>query len=282
MSKLLILDCNYYLHRNFHALPPKYSSSGLPIAALHGAVYSIRKTIRHVNPTHILAAFDIGGITARHRLLPTYKSGRPPTDPHLAAQLYPLIEVVTAMGLCVVALDGVEADDVIASAAFKAEHYGMTVVISTGDKDLCQCVTESTTLYNPFSKTNPITDEQGVQDKYGVMPFQFADYLALVGDSSDSISGVPGFGPKSAAKYLGEWGVLEELLKHNDLLVGKLGQVFRDNMETARLCRSLTTVRRDIRIGKTMSDLRVRKPLDSLPTLEAKYEFRPVKSLFNT
>ena len=283
VQKLLIIDGSYYLHRNFHALPPTYNKVGEPTWAVRGATHSVQKSLRQISPTHVAITFDMGGDTFRHQIYPAYKSDRPPAAPELTAQREPLIQILKAMGLCVVTKDWVEADDIMGTLAYKASKYGMTVVISTGDKDMCQMVDERTTLFNPFAKTNQVMDEEGVFDKYGVYPQNFADLLALIGDKADSIPGVNGFGVKTASSFLRTWGTIEQMVEHKRSLEGAAGDKFRANTTLALMCKRLTTLKCDLELGLTLKQLlRGHGSIEAekLRVLKARYDFTQHKSMF--
>ena len=209
---LILVDGSSYLFRAFHALPPLTNSKGEPTGAIVGVVNMLRKLIREYQPKYMAVVFDAPGKTFRDELYEAYKANRPPAPEELKAQIPLLHQIVEAMGLPLLVIDGVEADDVIGTLARQAAEKGMQVLISTGDKDMAQLVSDRVTLIDTM--TDRVLDPQGVEQKFGVKPEQIIDFLALTGDTSDNIPGVPKCGPKTAAKWLKEYGSLDELMAH--------------------------------------------------------------------
>ncbi|MEL0027165.1 MAG: 5'-3' exonuclease H3TH domain-containing protein, partial [Perlucidibaca sp.] len=199
---LVLVDGSSYLYRAYHALPPLTTRTGQPTGAIKGVVNMLRSLLKQVRPSHVAVVFDAPGKTFRDDIFPEYKAHRPPMPDDMRAQIAPLHALVRALGLPLICEPGVEADDVIGTLACQAASEGWPVLVSTGDKDLAQLVTSQVTLVNTM--TSVIMDETGVLNKFGVRPDQIIDYLMLVGDSSDGIPGVPGVGPKTAAKWLAE------------------------------------------------------------------------------
>lgn len=213
---LILVDGSSYLYRAYHALPPLTNSRGEPTGAIYGVLSMLNKLITEYQPSHIGVVFDAPGKTFRDELFEAYKSHRPPMPDDLRVQIKPLKEIVVALGLPLIEVPGVEADDVIGTLAQAARREGMQIVISTMDKDMAQLVNEDITLLNTMSGTK--LDVEGVKARFGVSPERMIDYLALVGDTSDNIPGVPRVGPKTAAKWLTEYGSLDNLLEHRDHL----------------------------------------------------------------
>ncbi len=223
--RLYLVDGSSYLYRAFHALPPFSNSRGEPTGAVLGVINMLQKFLRETRPSHLAVVFDAPGRTFRDELFDAYKAHRPPMPDELRAQIEPLLEAVQALGLPLLRIAGVEADDVIGTLTRRGEAAGMRVVISTGDKDMAQLVDEQVTLLNTMSGatsslpddperkvSGSLLDRAGVKAKFDVYPEQIVDYLALVGDSSDNIPGVPKVGPKTAAKWLGQYGTLDALI----------------------------------------------------------------------
>jgi DNA polymerase-1 len=258
-SRLYLVDGSSYLYRAFHALPPFTNSSGVPTGAVFGVVNMLQKFVKDVAPSHIAIVFDAPGRTFRDDLFAEYKAHRPPMPAELRAQVAPLLETVEALGLPVLRIEGVEADDVIGTLARRAEAAGMQVVISTGDKDMAQLVDGQVTLVNTM--TGSTLDRAGVKAKFDVTPEQIVDFLALVGDTADNIPGVPKVGPKTAAKWLAKYGTLDELIAHSTEIDGKVGENLRDNLVQLELSRRLATIRCDLELPLTPAAL-AHRPAD--------------------
>ncbi|MDH3979064.1 MAG: DNA polymerase I [Gammaproteobacteria bacterium] len=259
---LLLVDGSSYLYRAFHVpnLQQLTNAHGEPTGAVYGVVNMLRSLLAEYDPQYIAVVFDAKGKTFRHQLYDQYKANRPPMPPELSDQVPPLLDMVRAMGLPLLQVEGVEADDVIGALAKRAAALGMETVISTGDKDMAQLVDEHVTLVNTMSRTT--LDTAGVEEKFGVAPGQIVDYLALIGDSSDNIPGIPKVGPKTAAKWLGSWGSLEGIIAHAGEIKGKVGESLRDNLEQLPLSRELATIRCDIELDAGPQELG-RQPQDT-------------------
>jgi DNA polymerase-1 len=270
-GKLWLVDGSSYLYRAFFALPPLMTSQGVPTGAVLGVLNMLNKLLKEENPELVAVVLDAPGRTFRDELFEEYKAHRPPMPDDLRAQIEPLIEAIPALGLPLLRIEGVEADDVIGTLAERAARAGLEVVISTGDKDMAQLVNDRITLVNTMFDTK--LDRAGVKAKFDVMPEQIVDYLALVGDSSDNIPGVPKVGPKTAAKWLGEYGSADEIVAHAGDIPGKVGESLRDNLATLELSRKLATIRRDLELPHTPATL-TRKPVDvaALMTLYQRLE----------
>jgi len=241
---LVLIDGSSYLYRAFYALPPLTNSKGVPTGAIYGVLNMLSKFVRDFAPPHIGVVFDAPGKTFRDDLFAEYKAHRPPMPDDLRSQTEPLLAAVEALGLPVLRIAGVEADDVIGTLACRAAARGESVLISTGDKDMAQLVNEHITLINTMS--NSVLDRAGVKAKFDVFPEQIIDYLALVGDSSDNIPGIDKVGPKTAAKWLNAYGTLDGLLAHVSEIPGKVGENLRAGLTTLELSRQLATIRTDL------------------------------------
>ena len=250
----VLVDGSSYLFRAFHALPPLTNSRGEPTGATVGVINMLRKLIADYGPEHIAVVFDAPGKTFRDDLYPEYKANRPSMPEELRVQIEPTLDIIRAMGLPLLIVDDVEADDVIGTLAREASESGRETVISTGDKDMAQLVTPHVTLVNTMTDTR--LDEAGVMDKFGVRPDQIIDFLALTGDSVDNIPGVPKCGPKTAAKWLGEYGTLDEVMARADEVKGKIGESLRASLEFLPLSRTLTTIKTDVALDQRIEDLR--------------------------
>ncbi|RFF27226.1 MULTISPECIES: DNA polymerase I [unclassified Wenzhouxiangella] len=242
MSKkpLCLVDGSSYLYRAFHALPSLTSGDGQPTGAIFGVANMVRRMLEHYDPDHVAVIFDAPGKTFRHETYADYKSTRPPMPEELKSQLEPLHELIDAMGLPRLVIEGVEADDVIATLTRQAREAGMPVLISSGDKDLAQLVTDGVVLEDTMQDKR--YDPEAVEEKFGVGPELVADLLALTGDTSDNIPGVEKVGPKTAAKWLKEYGDLDGVIEHADEIGGKIGENLRGGLDQLRLSRELVTL----------------------------------------
>jgi len=272
-SPFILVDGSSYLFRAFHALPELTNSQGLQTGAIYGVLNMLRKLVDTYQPKYMAVVFDAKGKTFRDELYPQYKAHRPPMPPELSSQVTPLLELVRATGLPMLQVSGVEADDVIGTLAAQATEVGWETVISTGDKDLAQLVNEQVSLINTMNDS--CLDEQGVLDKFGVEPGQIIDYLSLVGDSSDNIPGIPKVGPKTAAKWLSQYGSLDELVAHAGDVKGKVGESLRTHLDQLPLSKDLVTIRCDLALGLELHNLSVKPPeLDSLRNGFERLEFK--------
>jgi DNA polymerase I len=257
-TPLVLVDGSSYLYRAFHALPPLTNSRGEPTGAVYGVANMLRRLLADYAPEHVAVVFDARGKTFRDDMFAHYKANRPPMPDELAAQIEPLHRLVAALGFPVLQVPGVEADDVIGTLARQAAARGLPVVISTGDKDMAQLVDGRITLVNTMYNTT--LDTAGVIDKFGVPPERIIDYLALVGDTSDNIPGVPKVGPKTAAKWLNEYGSLDDIVARADEIPGKVGESLRENLGQLALSRELATIRCDVELESGIDDLQMRAP----------------------
>ncbi|WGS86293.1 DNA polymerase I [Methylomonas sp. UP202] len=262
--KLILVDGSSFLFRAFHAVPPLTNAQGEPTNAIYGVSNMLRKLINDYNTPYFAVVFDAPGKTFRHEMYEQYKAHRPPMPDDLRVQIQPLHELIRALGLPLIIEHGVEADDVLGCLAQSAARQGFQVVISTGDKDMAQLVNDQIILEN--SMTNTRMDIAGVIDKFGVKPEQIIDYLALMGDAVDNIPGVPKVGPKTAAKWLQEYGTLDNLIAHASDIKGKIGDNLRDALGQLPLSRELTTIKCDVALHYTLDDLKRKEP--NIPALK--------------
>jgi len=270
--QLVLIDGSGYLYRAFHALPPLANRSGEPTGALFGVFNMLKATLKE-RPAHVAFVADAPGPTFRDALFADYKAQRAPMPDDLRAQVEPMLTLVSALGFPILRVDGVEADDVIGTLALQATADGIDVVVSTGDKDLAQLVGPHVTLVNTM--TNSRLDPDGVVQKFGVRPDQIVDYLALVGDSVDNIPGVDKCGPKTAAKWLNEYGTLDEVIANADKIGGKIGENLRVALPQLPLSRRLATIKTDVALDVRASELHLREPdTTHLRELYKRYEFK--------
>ena len=271
--KLVLVDGSGYLYRAFHALPPLQNSRGEPTGAVLGVVNMLNKLTREESPELIAVVFDAPGRTFRDELFEQYKATRTPMPDDLRAQLQPLLDCVEAMGLPLLRISGVEADDVIGTLAKQAAAQDMDVLISTGDKDIAQIVSDRITLVNTM--TDSRLDRAGVKNKFDVWPEQIMDYLALIGDSIDNIPGIDKVGPKTAAKWLNEYGSLDKLVENAASVSGKVGENLRAGLQTLELSRKLATIDSNLKLDCDLESLVRREPnKDRLRELYTRLEFR--------
>jgi DNA polymerase-1 len=252
---LILVDGSSYLFRAFHVpnLQALTNSKGEPTGAIYGVINMLRRLISDYDPDYMAVVFDAPGGSFRNDIYPAYKANRPPMPEELSCQIEPLHDIVQAMGLPLLMIEGVEADDVIGTLAAQATQLGLDTLISTGDKDMAQLVSPHVSLVNTMSETH--TDRQGVIDKFGVAPEQIIDFLALVGDSVDNIPGVAKCGPKTAAKWLNEYGDLDNLIAHADEIKGKIGENLRASLTQLPLSRELATIKLDVPLSLGPKDL---------------------------
>lgn len=279
-NPFILVDGSSYLYRAYHAFPPLTNSKGEPTGAMYGVLNMLRSLIIQYKPSHVAVVFDAKGKTFRDELYEEYKSNRPPMPDDLREQIEPLHEMVQAMGLPLLSITGVEADDVIGTLALKAASDGRNVLISTGDKDMAQLVTPNITLINTMM--NVILGPDEVKEKYGVPPELIIDFLALMGDSSDNIPGVPGVGEKTALGLLQGLGSLEDIYQQLDKIATlsfrgakTLGAKMVEHEKVAKLSYQLATIKTDVALDKTFDDLVVNEPnLDKLLEMFTRYEFK--------
>lgn len=268
---LVLVDGSSYLFRAYHALPLLTNSKGEYTNAILGVTNMLKKLVDTYSDAYFGVIFDAPGKTFRNDMYPEYKANRASMPEELREQIKPLHELIKAMGLPLVMESGVEADDVIGTLATQAELNGLNVIISTGDKDIAQLVTEKIALINTMN--NQWLDVAGVQEKFGVPPERIIDYLALMGDTSDNIPGVPKVGPKTAAKWLNQFGTLDDIIARADEVKGKVGESLREHLHAIPLSKDLVTIRCDVPLNEAPEDLLRTKPdADKLFELVSHYE----------
>ena len=270
---LVLIDGSSYLYRAFHALPSLTNSKGEPTGALHGVLNMINKLVREQPDALVAVVFDAPGKTFRDDLYAEYKANRPPMPDELRSQVEPILDTVKAMGLPLLSVKGVEADDVIGTLCRQGAEAGKSVLVSTGDKDMAQLVNEHVTLVNTMNET--VLDRDGVKKKFDVWPEQIIDYLALVGDTSDNIPGVPKVGAKTAAKWLNQYETADNIIDKADEIKGKVGDSLRASVEQLRLSRDLATIRLDVDLSVAVDDLEaVAADTAALRKIYGSYELR--------
>jgi DNA polymerase-1 len=253
LNTLLLVDGSSYLYRAFHALPELKSPRGEPTGAIHGVLSMLRRLSADHGAAARACVFDARGKTFREDAYPEYKAHRPSMPEDLASQIEPLKEAIAALGWPVLTIAGVEADDVIATLAEDAKRQGWRCIISTGDKDLAQLVDGQVTLVNTMS--NEKLDPDGVRRKFGVTPAQIVDYLSLTGDAVDNVPGVDKVGPKTAAKWIQQYGSLDKVMAHAGEIPGAVGENLRKALDWLPKGRALLTVKRDVKLPVQLSDL---------------------------
>ncbi len=249
----ILVDGSSYLYRAFHALPSLANSQGFPTGAIYGVINMLRKLMSDYHPEYMAVIFDAKGKTFRDELYSAYKATRSEMPSDLKLQIEPIHAIIKAMGLPILMVEGVEADDVIGTLANQATALGMDVIISTGDKDLAQLVNKHVTLINTM--TNNVLDAAAVEEKFGVPPEKIIDYLALVGDTIDNIPGVPQVGPKTAVKWLKEHGSLDGVIQNAALISGKVGESLRASVAHLPLSKQLVTIKQDVNLPLHIKDL---------------------------
>ena len=250
---LVLIDGTAYLYRAYHALPPLKNSKGENTGAIHGFLKALNKIIEDFNPKHIGLVFDAKGKNFRHKIYSEYKANRSAMPPELIEQIPKLYEILDYMGYPPIIINDVEADDVIGTLSNKFKTIP-EVKIFSGDKDFAQLVNDKVTIINPV--TLEIMDIKGVKKKFGVVPENIIDYLALVGDKSDNIPGVPGVGGKTASKLINQYGNTEKIIKQKDLIPGKVGEAIKLNPDQLQLSKTLATIRQDVEISLSLNDLK--------------------------
>jgi len=270
---LILVDGSSYLFRAYYALPDLRNSAGEPTGAIRGVIAMIRKLSKDYPDSPVAVVFDAPGKTFRDDMYSEYKANRDATPDDLRAQIPPIHDIIRAMGLPLLVVPGVEADDVIGTLAAQASAAKRETIVSTGDKDMAQLVTDHVTLVNTMTETT--MDRDGVIEKFGVPPELIIDYLALMGDTVDNIPGVPKVGPKTAAKWLNQFGSLDEVMAKADEVKGKVGENLRDSLEQLPLSKALTTIRCDLELEQNLDDLVPQPPdQEQLREFFAKLEFK--------
>jgi DNA polymerase-1 len=264
MKTLLLVDGSSYLYRAFHAMPDLRNRQNEPTGAIQGVLNMLRRLHKDYPADYSACIFDAKGKTFRDDIYPEYKANRASMPEDLRSQVVPLHEAIVAMGWPLIVEEGVEADDVIGALAKQAEREGMRVIISTGDKDISQLVNEHVTIVNTmpnaFRKGDEILDIAGVEEKFGIPPGLIVDYLILIGDTSDNVPGVEKVGPKTAVKWLKEYGSLDNIIANADKINGVVGENLRKTLPWLPTARELITIRCDVGIRESLSDLAPQAP----------------------
>lgn len=272
-SPVILVDGSSYLFRAYHAMPPLTNSAGHPTGAIFGVINMIGKLLEQYQPENIAVVFDAKGKNFRHALFEDYKAHRPPMPDGLRVQIAPIHQIIEALGIPLLVIEGVEADDVMGTLAHQATQNSQEALLSTGDKDMAQLVNQHISLVNTMNDTVMTPDT--VFDKFGVTPAQIIDYLALMGDSSDNIPGIPKCGAKTAAKWLAEYGSIDNLIAHADDIKGKIGESLRANLAQLKLSQQLTTIKLDCELPVQLADLKRTPPnVEQLHSLLAQFELK--------
>lgn len=264
MKTLLLVDGSSYLYRAFHAMPDLRNHQNEPTGAIQGVLNMLRRLHKDYPADYSACVFDAKGKTFRDDIYPEYKANRASMPDDLRSQIAPLHEAIQAMGWPLIVEDGVEADDVIGALAKQAEREGVKVIISTGDKDISQLVNEHVTVINTmrdaFRRTDEVLDIAGVENKFGIPPSLMVDYLILIGDTSDNVPGVEKVGPKTAVKWLKQYGSLENIIANADQITGVVGENLRKALPWLPTARELITIRCDVGIQENLADLAPQSP----------------------
>jgi len=272
-NKLVLVDGSSYLFRAFHAMPNLSNSQHEPTGAIYGVVNMLKRLQADYGNDHLVVVFDAKGKTFRNDMYSEYKAHRPPMPDELRVQIEPIHQIIKAMGLPLLCIEGVEADDVIGTLATQAAQHGLESVISTGDKDMAQLVNDQVTLVNTMTDTTMNRD--GVKDKFGVPPELIIDYLTLIGDTVDNVPGVPKVGPKTAVKWLQEYGSLDAIMANADKIGGKVGENLRASLDYLPLSRQLVTIKCDVPLDFSPQSLHpVAEDSDTLRKLYSRFEFK--------
>ncbi len=260
VKSLVLIDGSSYLYRAFYALPGLTAPSGQPTGAIYGVLMMLHKLIKDERPNLLGIVFDAPGKTFRHELFPEYKANRARTPEDLIIQIEPLLAAIENLGLPLIRVNGVEADDVIGTLAKEAEQRGMNTLIATSDKDFTQLVSDKITLLDTMK--NRLTDRSGVIEKFGLPPEQIIDFLTLSGDASDNIPGVPTVGPKTAVKWLQQYSSLAGVIEHAEEISGKVGEALRKSIPRLNLYQQLATIDCSLELDCTVDDLVIRESKD--------------------
>ena len=276
MNKTLYLvDGSSYLFRAFFSpgLNRLSSQDGHPTGVMYGVTNMLKRMLDEYDPEYMVVVFDAKGKTFRHDMYAEYKANRPPMPEELRMQLQPTKDLIRAMGIPMLEIPHVEADDVIGTLVKKAENLGIETLVSTSDKDLAQLVSDHVTLVNTMSDT--VLDVPGVVEKFGVQPEQIIDYLALIGDSSDNIPGVHKVGPKTAVKWLSEYGSVDNIIAHADEFTGKVGEYLREGIDQLRLSRELVVIKQDCEVDYQFGDFALQpKDIGSLNAIGQQFNMK--------
>lgn len=265
---LILVDGSSYLYRAYHAMPNLTNSKGQPTGAAYGMINMLKRLVADFPSHHIAVVFDTKGKTFREELYAAYKANRQDMPSDLIQQVEPIHQLIKALGFPLIMLEGVEADDIIGTLVTEATKQGIKSIVSTGDKDLAQLVNDHVMLINTM--TNSRLDPHGVKEKFGVSPHQIIDYLTLVGDTSDNIPGVPQVGPKTAAKWIEQYGSLDNIIQHADKITGKVGDNLRASIPQIPLTKSLVTIKLDVNLPIHINDIQMIAP--DKPKLIALYK----------
>ena len=257
-KRLILVDGSSFLFRAYHAMPDLQTRSGQLTGAVYGVTNMLRKLIKECDPELIAIVYDAKGKTFRHEMYDLYKANRPPAPPELVSQIQYVHDITRAMGLPLICIPGVEADDVIGTLSAQATEIKLDVLVVTGDKDMAQLVNGHVTLIDTMK--NQTLGVQGVIDKFGVRPDQIIDYLALTGDTSDNIPGVPKVGPKTAAKWLNQYETIDELMAHSAEIGGKVGESLRENLDQLIMSKALTAIKLDVELDYECDTLHFAEP----------------------
>ena len=272
-KQLVLVDGSSYLYRAFHAMPELNNSKGMPTGAVYGVVNMLKRLLNDYPTQRVAMIFDAKGKTFRDDMYPEYKAHRPSMPDDLRCQIEPLHEIIRALGFPLIAIPGVEADDVIGTLAVQAAEKGFDVIISTGDKDMAQLVNERVSLVDTMK--NQVMDIDGVKTKFGVTPEQIRDYLALIGDTSDNIPGVAKVGPKTAVKWLQEYDSVANIIDHSEVFKGKVGENLRSSLDQLKLSFQLVTIKLDVAMDETIEQLYMGEPdSEKLKALYSELEFK--------
>ncbi|MCF6218801.1 MAG: DNA polymerase I [Gammaproteobacteria bacterium] len=272
-NPFILVDGSSYLFRAFHAIRDLSNSRGEPTNAVYGVINMIRKLIREYQPELMAVVFDAKGKTFRNDLYPDYKANRPPMPEDLRVQIEPIHNIIRAMGIPLIVVDGVEADDVIGTLCQQASEQQQETLVSTGDKDMAQLINEHVTLINTMTDT--LMTPEGVVEKFGIPPEKIIDYLALMGDSADNIPGVPKCGPKTAVKWLNQFGSFDEVLAQADKVKGKVGENLRASLKFLPLSYELATIKLDVALTSSPEQLTLQPPdYETLIALFNELEFK--------
>ncbi|MDA0669813.1 MAG: DNA polymerase I [Proteobacteria bacterium] len=271
MKKILLIDGSSYLYRAYHALPDLRNQNNEPSGVIYGVLNMLKKTIEEFSSDYIVCVFDAKGKTFRNEIYSEYKANRPKMPDDLSLQIDPLKKAINAFGIPMLSIEGVEADDVIGTLATKADEQNMQVIISTGDKDLAQLVNDKITLINTM--TNEKLDINGVINKFGIPPGKIIDYLTLIGDKSDNVPGVDKVGPKTALKWLDEFGSLDGVIQNHEKITGAVGTNLKDSLNWLATGKKLITIKKDVDINLDLEEF--------LPKDQNKEELRKIYQKYN-
>ena len=271
MKKILLIDGSSYLYRAYHALPDLRNQNNEPSGVIYGVLNMLKKTIEEFSSDYIVCVFDAKGKTFRNEIYSEYKANRPKMPDDLSLQIDPLKKAINAFGIPMLSIEGVEADDVIGTLATKADEQNMQVIISTGDKDLAQLVNDKITLINTM--TNEKLDINGVINKFGIPPGKIIDYLTLIGDKSDNVPGVDKVGPKTALKWLDEFGSLDGVIQNHEKITGAVGTNLKDSLNWLATGKKLITIKKDVDINLDLEEF--------LPKDQNKEELRKIYQRYN-